>query len=78
MLTRLLSMILLGAIHLYRITLSWALGGQCRYQPTCSQYGLEAIRAHGPFRGGWLTVRRVCRCHPFAKGGVDPVPPRLK
>lgn len=63
-------------ILLYRATLSWALGGQCRFYPTCSRYGLEAYRAHGPIRGTWLTARRVLRCHPFNRGGYDPVPPR--
>ncbi|HYE60934.1 MAG TPA: membrane protein insertion efficiency factor YidD [Phycisphaerales bacterium] len=62
-------------IRLYQITLSRFLGGQCRYWPTCSHYGLKAYRSHGVVRGTWLTARRVLRCHPFAKGGYDPVPP---
>lgn len=72
----LISKIMLALIHVYRATLSPFLGGQCRFHPTCSAYGLEAIRTHGPWRGGWLTLRRIGRCNPFCKGGYDPVPLR--
>jgi putative membrane protein insertion efficiency factor len=65
----------IGLIWVYRLTLSRFLGGQCRYVPTCSLYGLEAFRTYGAFRGGWMTIRRIGRCHPFARGGYDPVPP---
>jgi putative membrane protein insertion efficiency factor len=51
------------------------LGWGCRYEPTCSQYALEAVRTHGAFRGTGLTVCRLCRCHPWGGGGFDPVPP---
>lgn len=61
-------------IRLYRVTLSPFVGRQCRYEPTCSGYGLEAYRLHGPVRGSLLTLRRILRCHPFVKGGYDPVP----
>ena len=61
-------------IRLYRVTLSPLIGGQCRYEPTCSRYGLEAYRLHGPVRGSLLTLRRILRCHPFVRGGYDPVP----
>jgi len=61
-------------ILLYRVTLSPFLGGQCRFEPTCSLYGLEAYRRFGALRGTWLTVRRLLRCHPFVRGGYDPVP----
>jgi putative membrane protein insertion efficiency factor len=61
-------------ILLYRVTLSPFIGRQCRFEPTCSVYGLTAFRRYGPARGLWLTVRRVGRCHPFHRGGYDPVP----
>lgn len=48
----------------------------CRFHPTCSQYAIEAVREHGVIRGGLLSTWRLLRCHPFAKGGHDPVPPR--
>jgi uncharacterized protein len=67
---------LVGLIRLYRLLLSGYLGGQCRFYPSCSHYGEEAIRVHGAIRGSLLTVWRVARCGPFTRGGVDPVPPR--
>ena len=66
--------ILLLLIEGYRLVLSPLLGGFCRYQPTCSLYGAEAVRRHGARRGAWLALRRVLRCHPFRPGGSDPVP----
>ncbi len=65
---------LLGGIRLYRLTLSPLLGPRCRYQPTCSDYAMEAIRRHGGRRGVWLSIRRFARCHPFGGWGYDPVP----
>jgi putative membrane protein insertion efficiency factor len=50
------------------------LGSSCRFTPTCSQYGVEAIKKHGAFKGGWLTLKRIGRCHPWGKHGHDPVP----
>lgn len=67
-------LLLLGAISLYRLTLSGWLGGQCRFSPTCSRYAEEAIRTHGALKGSFLTVGRVFRCNPFGRGGLDPVP----
>lgn len=61
-------------IWLYRLTLSPLLGGQCRFHPTCSQYALDAYRERGVVGGTGLTLRRLARCHPLAKGGYDPVP----
>ncbi len=68
--------LLLLLIRLYQITLAPFLGGHCRYEPTCSHYAIEAIQEHGPWRGALLALKRLLRCHPFVKGGYDPVPPR--
>ena len=59
----------------YRFLISPLYGQVCRYYPTCSAYALEAVETHGALRGSWLAARRVCRCHPWAEGGVDHVPP---
>jgi putative membrane protein insertion efficiency factor len=67
---------LLGAIALYRATLSGVFGGQCRFSPGCSRYAAEAIRTRGALVGSALAVRRVLRCNPFGRGGLDPVPQR--
>ena len=61
-------------IWIYRLTLSPIIGGQCRYHPTCSQYALDAYRERGVIAGTRLTLARLARCHPLAKGGYDPVP----
>ena len=61
-------------IRLYRWLISPMLGTNCRYHPSCSAYALEAIEKHGAMRGGWLSVKRVCRCHPWGGDGYDPVP----
>jgi hypothetical protein len=68
--------VLLSAVDLYRMTLGAVLPNSCRFSPTCSSYAAEAIRTHGPWRGAWLSFRRVLRCHPFRPGGYDPVPAR--
>lgn len=68
--------LLVGGIRLYQILLSPLLGASCRFVPTCSAYGIEAIRLHGAWRGGLLTARRISRCHPWGGHGHDPVPPR--
>ena len=65
----------IAAIRLYQVTLRPFMGGQCRYHPTCSEFGVEAYRQHGVLRGTRLTAARILRCHPFVKGGYDPVPP---
>jgi putative membrane protein insertion efficiency factor len=61
-------------IRLYQCTLAYFLGGQCRFTPSCSNYALEAIARHGVFKGWWLAMLRLARCHPFCAGGHDPVP----
>lgn len=60
----------------YKLTLSPLIGQSCRFLPTCSDYARDALITHGPARGGWLTVRRLCKCHPFGSSGYDPVPAR--
>jgi hypothetical protein len=67
--------VLIGLIRIYQWTVSPWLGPRCRFFPTCSHYGIEAIEKHGCVHGGWLTTRRLVRCHPFHAGGFDPVPP---
>ena len=62
---RLLITAMIGLIRLYQFTLSPLLPGACRYTPSCSTYGVEALRRHGPFRGGWLTLKRFLSCHPW-------------
>jgi len=61
-------------IKIYQNLLSPLLGAQCRYTPTCSQYGVEAINKYGAFKGGWLTLKRIGRCTPWGGHGHDPVP----
>jgi putative membrane protein insertion efficiency factor len=73
-LSRALAWLLLGLIGAYRQWISPLLGPRCRFIPSCSAYGLEAIERHGPWRGGWLTLKRLLRCHPFTPCGCDPVP----
>lgn len=66
--------ILTGLIRGYQYIISPLLPAACRYQPTCSEYGLEAIHRYGALRGGWLTLKRLGRCHPWGGHGYDPVP----
>ncbi|MCC2656254.1 MAG: yidD [Panacagrimonas sp.] len=69
--------LLIFLIRCYQRVLSPFIGHQCRFYPTCSHYGVEALERHGALRGSWLTARRVARCHPLNAGGIDPVPERL-
>ncbi len=66
--------VLLGIIRLYQATLSRVLPPTCRFEPSCSHYGYEAIARYGAWRGGWLAIKRLSRCHPLNPGGYDPVP----
>jgi uncharacterized protein len=66
--------LLLGPIALYRWTISPLLGVNCRHVPSCSHYAREAIETNGAWKGGWLTLARLCRCHPWGSHGFDPVP----
>jgi putative membrane protein insertion efficiency factor len=67
--------VLIWLLKGYRFAISPLYGQVCRYHPTCSAYALEAVQTHGAVRGTWLATRRVARCHPWAAGGLDPVPP---
>ncbi|HLL08053.1 MAG TPA: membrane protein insertion efficiency factor YidD [Nocardioidaceae bacterium] len=67
--------LIIAALKLYRFAISPIYGQVCRYHPSCSAYALEAVEVHGAIRGSWLGMRRVVRCHPWAAGGYDPVPP---
>lgn len=73
-LSRALAAALSAPIRAYRYAISPMLPPSCRFVPSCSEYALEAIRSHGPLSGAWLAAARVCRCHPWTAGGVDPVP----
>ena len=68
--------ILIRLIKAYQKNISPLLGANCRYIPTCSQYAIEAIEIHGPLRGSWLAIKRICRCTPFGGRGYDSVPPK--
>jgi uncharacterized protein len=61
-------------IKVYQRTLSRVMPPSCRFYPSCSEYGAQALQKYGVFKGGWLTVKRIARCHPFNPGGYDPVP----
>jgi putative membrane protein insertion efficiency factor len=65
--------VLMGSIWVYQKVLSPAFGGNCRYHPSCSEYGYEAVRLHGAGRGSWMAAKRIGRCQPFREGGYDPV-----
>ena len=63
-------------VHAYRLIISPLLGRNCRFDPSCSAYALEALESHGAWRGGGLAIRRILRCHPWGGSGIDNVPPK--
>jgi putative membrane protein insertion efficiency factor len=71
---RIISLPFISLIKLYQLIISPWLGNQCRFTPTCSQYGIEALRKYGPIKGLWITMKRIARCHPWGGHGPDPVP----
>jgi putative membrane protein insertion efficiency factor len=71
---KLLTYILLIPVYFYRAVISPITPASCRYTPSCSQYAVEALKKHGPFKGLWLAIKRISRCHPWGGSGYDPVP----
>ena len=71
---KLVGKIFLLPVYFYRYCISPLKPATCRYTPTCSQYAVEAIKKHGPFKGSWLALKRLLRCHPWGGSGYDPVP----
>jgi len=69
--------IIIGLIRIYQLFISPMLGPSCRFYPSCSEYALEAVKIHGIFKGCFLAVHRVLRCHPGCEGGLDPVPNKV-
>lgn len=70
--------LMIGIIRFYQKWISRFTPPTCRFYPTCSHYGIESIKRFGVFKGGWLTVRRIVKCHPFHPGGIDLVPEKYK
>ncbi|MDR2164564.1 MAG: membrane protein insertion efficiency factor YidD [Zoogloeaceae bacterium] len=66
--------LVLFLLRVYRYAISPLLGKNCRFYPSCSEYACEAVQKYGVSRGGWLALKRICRCHPWHPGGIDPVP----
>ena len=62
----------------YQVALAPLLIGSCQFVPTCSEYAIQAVREWGPIKGTWLALKRIARCNPFTKGGIDPVPSRVQ
>ncbi len=67
----------IALIRAYQLVISPLIGPRCRFTPTCSQYGIEALRTHGLIKGCWLTLKRILKCQPLCVGGYDPVPPKV-
>ena len=73
-LLRILSLPFIGLIKIYQWVISPAMGPKCRYTPSCSQYATEALQKYGVFKGGWLAIKRIARCHPWGGHGYYPLP----
>lgn len=73
-LQQLISLPFILLIRFYQYVISPAIGPKCRFTPTCSQYAVEALKKYGLFKGGWLVVKRISKCHPGGSSGYDPVP----
>ncbi len=71
---KVISAILIGIVKIYQYTISPLFGPSCRYTPTCSTYSIQAIKKHGPLKGGWLSLKRILSCNPWGGHGYDPVP----
>ena len=71
---KIFSLLLIIPIKIYQTIISPLLGPSCRFTPTCSQYAVEAIQKYGPFKGSWLSFKRILKCHPWGGSGYDPVP----
>ena len=72
--TKIIAIPFIWIVRFYQVAISPYTPASCRYEPTCSNYALEALKIHGLFSGGILAVRRIFSCHPWSKGGYDPVP----
>ena len=72
----LLSRFFILIVKFYQVAISPLFPAVCRYSPTCSAYAVEALKVHGPFKGGWLALKRISSCHPWGGQGYDPVPPK--
>ena len=64
--------LMIGLVLLYRATLGRFMGGHCRFEPTCSQYAIDAVNKHGAWKGGWMALKRIARCRPGGGNGYDP------
>ncbi len=71
---RMIARFFIFLIRIYQNTISLLLPSTCRFTPSCSQYGVEALKKHGALKGGWMTLKRISRCHPWGGSGYDPVP----
>ena len=76
MIYKVLTSILVGMVRFYQLAVSPLFPPSCRHIPTCSNYTIEAIKIHGPFRGSWLGIKRLAKCHTWGTSGYDPVPPK--